>query len=183
MWTNRFMENFRTWRSKHFAVLGKFFVKLHISANLLTTFALLTGLACVYFLFENYWLFLIFGLLHIFLDSMDGVVARLTKPSRFGHFYDILTDRTIEVLLLAKIGYALTDYYAYLVVGLVVLAQLFYFASREQAPILFTRTLVFIVLTFYPLLSFAPIIAYLSSGVAAVYTLARQLQWATARRN
>ncbi len=179
MWFNKRMDNFRSWRSRHFAVVGRFFVKLYISANLLTTLALLSGFVCVYFLFANYWLFVLFGVLHLFFDSMDGVVARLTTPSRFGHFYDICCDRLIELLLLIKIGYVSADYFAYLVVGITFLAQVFYFLSREKAPILFTRTLVFLMLV-VPF-SLAPVFAYLCSGVAGVYTLARQLQWIVMR--
>lgn len=180
MWFNERMENFRQWRSRNFAAVGKVFVRLHLSANILTTLALLCGLVSVYFLFQTYWLFVLFGILHIFFDSMDGVVARLTKPSRFGHFYDICCDRLIELLFLVKVGYVLQDYFAYLVVGITLLAQIFFFMSREQAPILFTRTLVFVMLVIP--LSFSPILAYLCSGVASMFVLARQLQWVMMRK-
>lgn len=176
------MEKMRVFRSKKLSFLGKMFLRVKITANVMTSLSLIFGIISVYFLFESYWLFLIFALLHITADALDGVIARVQGPTTFGNYFDALVDGFITFLALLKIGIYLQDYYAFLVVGLYLLSQAIYFLNNRETPILFTRTLTLILLMFYlPSVSsyaiYLLILNYLVTGVASVYSLAKQLQW------
>ena len=166
------MTKIRLWRSKKLEPIGRFLIKLKLSANGITTFSLISGLLAIYFLFTSTLFFIIFALLHLLADAFDGIVARIQGSTNFGLYFDHLTDRTIELLLLIKIALHLQDYYVYIVIVLFLLAQMIYLLSKLQAPILYTRTLIMIILAFN-----LPTIAYLTTGVASIFSLARQLQW------
>jgi len=176
------MDKNREWRSKKFHKLGIWLVKLKLTPNVLTTFSLVCGLLSVYFLFQNYIWFVLFGVLHLFFDAMDGVAARASKSTKFGDYYDHLTDSLITLCALFKIGMYLGDYYAYVVTAMVLVAQGTYYISKQKAPLLFTRTLTLIALILYApgtILesSIMLVITYLANGVAGAYSLGKQLQW------
>lgn len=172
-----FIKKFQTYRTKKLETLGKFFIKIGVSANTMSLFQLAMGLAAVYSLFVSYPLFIIFSVLHLMGDAMDGVIARLTKTTKIGKYLDHYTDRTVTFLIIIKIGWFLQDYYAYIIAGLFLLVQISYALSHFKAPILFTRTLTLILVTLIlPFPTFLPIV-YLVTGIAVVYSMARQLQW------
>jgi len=178
----QFITGFRQYRQKKLHPIGMVLIKIGMTANILTFISLLSGVGAAYFLFTNYILFLVLGLLHLAADSMDGVVASIQGKSTFGHYFDHGTDNFVAVLLMLKIGYFLQDYYAYLVAGLYLLAQLVYIFSKLTAPVLFGRSVSMITLFFYipavvSMTSYLPLLIYLFLGVIAVYSLARQLQW------
>lgn len=173
----RFLRYFRGFRDRRLLKFGQFFLKIGITANRMTFLSLTFGLTAIYFLFTNNLYFVLFAMLHLLLDALDGVIARASKETKFGRYFDYLSDRSITLLALLKIGWFLGDYYAYVITGLFILAQAIYLISRMQAPILFTRTIVLITLIF----NFSAL-AYLIVGVAAVYSLARQLQWFTVKK-
>lgn len=81
------------YRSAFFS--SKVFVKLGVSANLITSFSLaLTIFSMISFLFEWWNLFIISWLIALHLDYCDGTVARMTKTTskfafRYDHFSDI----------------------------------------------------------------------------------------------
>ncbi|MFA6461775.1 MAG: CDP-alcohol phosphatidyltransferase family protein [Candidatus Woesearchaeota archaeon] len=186
-WYQLQMEKLRIFRSKKLSGLGKVFLKIRITANIMTSLSLIFGILSVYFLFESYWLFLIFAILHVLADATDGVIARVQGPTKFGNYFDALVDSFITFLALLKIGIYLNDYYAFLVVGLYLLSQVVYFLNDRDTPILFTRTLTLILLMFYlPSVSsyanYILILTYLCTGVASVYSLAKQLQWFIGKR-
>lgn len=178
---------FREYRQKKLHPIGMVLIKIGITANILTFISLLSGLGTAYFLFTNYILFLVLGLLHLAADSMDGVVASVLGKSTFGKYFDHATDNMVALLLVIKIGYFLQDYYAYLVAGLYLLAQLVYLFSKLTAPVLFGRSVSLIALFFsipavVSITSYLPTLVYLFVGVIAVYSLARQLQWLMRRK-
>lgn len=181
-WYKEQMEKFRVYRSNKFSGLGKFFLKLGISANLMTGFSFLSGLLAVFFLFSNYNLFVLFAFLHLLADGLDGVIARVSKITTFGKYFDQITDGIVGLLILVKIGMYTGDYLGYLVAGLYLLAQGVFFLSHGKAPVLFTRTLSVILVALYlpgiiPFTEYALILILLINGVATLYSLARQLQW------
>ena len=182
MFSRRFIENFREWRQKTFSSVGPFFLNLGITANMMTFMALLFGLAAVYFLFENHSLFILFVILHLLADGIDGIIARTATPTVFGSYFDHIADQSITVLVIVKIGWFLQDYFAYIAAFLFLLTQVIHFISKRKAPALFTRTLTLFILLFYvpsvaAITSFLPTLAYLITGVVSVYSLARQLQY------
>lgn len=173
-----FMESTRRFRSWLFDPLAGFLIKLKITANHLTTLSLLAGIIALYFLFQAHFLFIIFILLHLFLDGLDGVVARLTKPSPFGDYYDHIGDQALLFITLIKIYFFLQDYYILIIAALFLTAYSIHFSSQKKYPALYVRTLSFLILLFTPL--HPPIIAtliYLIVGVAVLYSLLQQLRY------
>ncbi len=180
--STRFVAKVQEWKSKKLEPLGLFLSQHHLSANFLTILSLLCGLLAVYFLFVNTFLFMLFIVLHLLFDMIDGVVARAAKPTFLGAFLDhILSDGLVTVLPILKIGFFLSDVYAYATALLFACALVFYAISRFQAPILFMRMYVVIGLFLsVSITSYTPFlltILYLSVAVAGGYSLARQLQW------
>ena len=176
------IEKFRAYRSKKLEKVGRVIVKTWLSANHLTLFSLSSGIIAIYFLFSNYYLFATFILLHLIFDSLDGVIARLTKATLLGKYFDLLSDSSITFLALLKVAWYLQDSYAYLAAGLFLVALLLHLVSKLQTTMIFMRTasaLVLLIAT-YPLFPFTtPVLTagYLVSGGVSLYSLARQLQW------
>jgi phosphatidylglycerophosphate synthase len=172
----------RDYRSKKFEGLGEFLLRLRLTPNILTSFSLISGLLSAYFLFFNYWYFLLFALLHLTFDALDGVVARLSGETEFGKCFDTITDSLVSVLYILKVSWYLQDYFAYIITSLYVLALLIHFMTRLQTFMLFSRTVSVIVLiiathSIFPYETFFLTLGYLTVGVTSAYSLARQLQW------
>jgi len=183
----QFVDNVRDYRTKKYSNLGKFFLKIGITANLMTFISLLTGLLALYFLFNDYIFYFLFGLLHWLTDGLDGVIARVSKITVFGDYFDHLSDNLIMVLILIKIGWYIQDYYAYIVAGLFVIALIVHFVSKRTAPIIFMRSASLGILAIFTfpsmpyqnqLLTFG----YLLAGGFTLYSLARQVQWYVGKR-
>lgn len=168
----RAMVRWRQYRSKKLKSLAKLFVKARIPANAMTAIAFLFGIASVLFLFRNYGLFILFAVLHLLADALDGVIARATKPSGLGKYLDYFGDQLVGLLLLIRIALELQDYYVWLILGLAIAAQAVYVLSIFTAPVLFSRSVVFLFLAVQ-----LPTLAYLSAGIVALYSLAVQLRW------
>ncbi len=180
------MVQFRNYRQKKFYSSAKILIKAGMTPNIMTFLSFLFGSGAAYFLFMNHRVFILLGLLHLLTDAVDGVIASITQESTFGKYFDHGTDNLVALLLAIKIGYFLQDYYAYLVAGLYLLAQLVYVFSRMTAPVLFGRTVSLIALFFYiptvvDFTSSLPVLVYLFMGVISIYSLARQLQWGMER--
>lgn len=177
--STRIIHRFQKYRERKLERIGKKLIGWKVSANLLTGLSLVFGLLSVYFLFSNDLLFIVFVLLHLLMDSFDGVVARLTKPTEFGDFLDhVVTDGLVTILPIVKIGWFLQDSYAYIAAVLYSLALLIHGFSK--APILFMRLFVVIALFVSlasPITNILLVVTYLSVAVAGAYSLARQLQW------
>ncbi|MBI2669228.1 CDP-alcohol phosphatidyltransferase family protein [Candidatus Woesearchaeota archaeon] len=185
-YTRQFIDTFRDYRSEKFENVGKFFLRAGITANNATTLSFLFGLFAVYYLFQNHLLFVIFVLLHLLTDALDGVIARAASPTTFGKYLDYATDQLIHLLTIVKIGFYLDDYYAFIIAGLLILAQLVYILSKCTAPVLFLRTVTLLLLSLnIPTLSFLqlPTIAYLATGVTAAYSLMLQVQFYMKKRD
>src|SRR3989338_5880924 len=145
----KIMVQFREYRRRVLRPLGKILVRIGATPNTMTTLSLGLGLVSVYFLFQHYLLFLLFGILHLLADALDGVIASVQGESTFGKYFDRATDNMVALLIVIKIGYFLHDYYAYLVAGLYLLAQLVFLFSKLSAPVLFGRSVSLIALFFY----------------------------------
>ncbi len=172
------LESTRKLRTKLFEPIGSFLLKLNLTANHLTFLSFILGLAAVYFLFQNHLLFIVFAVLHLLADALDGILARLTKPTIKGKYFDHFTDRTIALLMLIKIYLSLQDYYVILVIILFILAQSIHILSKFQYPIIFLRTGGIIFLSLSPLFPINPFltIGYLTAGVISLYSLLSQLK-------
>ncbi|MBI2662682.1 CDP-alcohol phosphatidyltransferase family protein [Candidatus Woesearchaeota archaeon] len=176
--TSEIIQDFRGYRTKKLSSLAKFLLKLKISANVMTTLSLLFGLTSIYFLFNNHLLFIIFAILHLLADILDGVLARSSKSTAFGQYYDYSVDQIIAVLLIIKIGVYLNEYYAYIAAFLYLLTHFIYIINKFKSPILFARTFTVVILFFN-----LPTLAFLTAGVISVYSLALQLQYFVTKKN
>jgi len=150
-----------------------------ITATYLTFLSLILGIMGVIYLFENQVLFILFMLLHLLADSLDGVVAKLTRPLKSGAYFDYFTDYLIAVLLLVQIYSYLQDNYVLIVLGLSVFSQALYLWSKQKSPLIIFRTGLALSLMFYPLFPVKGFLtlAYLVIGVFVVYGLLLQLNY------
>jgi phosphatidylglycerophosphate synthase len=181
----KIITKFQVIRTKKLGKLGQFLISKNITANHLTFLSLITGILAIYFLFTNWGLLLLFTALHLLFDAMDGVVARLTKETLKGRYFDLTADSLPVILLFLKIGWFIQDVYAYVSAGLFTLSLIIFFISKFKAPFVPMRTagLIMAILFTSPLfispytslLTFS----YIIGGVFSLYALARQLQWFT----
>jgi phosphatidylglycerophosphate synthase len=165
-----------------FSWVGKEFLRLGITANVMTFLSLVFGIGTVYYLFVNYWLFVMFAILHLCADAIDGVIARVSKETVFGKKFDFAVDQFIVVVIMIKLGWFMQDYYAYVAAGLYGIANVVYYISDFKLPILFTRTVTLVLMGLWILpikiiVFTIPEATYIITGVASVYSLARQLQY------
>jgi archaetidylinositol phosphate synthase len=82
-------------------LLGKIFSKLNLHPNHYTLFSIFFGFLCFLFLFyKNLALAFFSFLIAIFLDLIDGAVARHSnKVTKTGAFLDTISDRFVEGLI------------------------------------------------------------------------------------
>ncbi len=177
-----FIEKFRSYRSRKLEKTGRLLVKIGLKANRITALSLISGILAIYFLFNNYYLFTLFALLHLLFDAFDGVLARLTKSTTPGKYFDLLSDSAVPFLALLKVGFYLGDFYAYLAAGLFLVALIIHLALKLQTPMFFLRTatvMVLMIATFplFPFTTTALTAGYLAAGGVSLFSLARQLQW------
>jgi phosphatidylglycerophosphate synthase len=132
---------FRKFANEIFGPIARFLAKIRISANMMTVISLLMGLTAVYFAFVANYLYVWFVILHFFCDILDGEIARLTKPTIFGSWFDYFTDRSIILLLLVK-----AYFYANVPAGLYwavicffLIQHLVYILSARKTIIIYSR--------------------------------------------
>lgn len=169
----------REWRSRHLNYLGKFLVKLRIKANYISVTSFICGLVAFYYLFSNYWLFVIFGLLNLILDGLDGVVAGLSKPTKLGKYLDSFFDGAFSFLLMLKVYFYLKEYYVLIILVMMVSTYFIWFLSKLKSPVMFVRTGSVFVLIFAPLFELEMILTlgYLVVGIFMLVSLMRQLNY------
>lgn len=173
----KFLDAFRAFRSKHFGWIGRFFLRFKFHANLMTCVSLVSGILSAYFLFDNHFLFVVFGLGHLLADGIDGIIARESTETKFGKYFDAITDSTVNLLLLLKVGWFLGDYMVFIIAGLFVLVQGVHYISGMNAPALYSRTGTVLLLLFYPLWMWIPTLVYFFCGIIVLYSFARQVQY------
>lgn len=176
-YAERFLEQFRVFRSKHFGWVGRFFLRYKFHANFMTCVSLLCGTLSAYFLFSNNFLFAIFGLSHLLADGIDGIIARESSVSTYGKYFDAITDSTVNFLLLLKIGWFIGDYFVFIIAGLYFIVQSIHFISGMKVPVLYSRTGTVLLLVLYPWIAIIPVVTYLFCGAVAMYSFARQVQY------
>ncbi len=127
------------WLRKYFKVvldgIGSFLLKLGVSPNAITILGVMGNLAAAIFL----------GLGHIMagglvilviwpIDALDGTMARLKgEPTRFGAFFDSVTDRYSELLIFGGL------LYYFLMQQNVLASLLVYLAAAGSVLVSYTR--------------------------------------------
>jgi phosphatidylglycerophosphate synthase len=171
-----FVNNIVKWsrkqRTKYFTPLGKFLAKLRIKATYLTILAFIVGVIAVYFLFRNNLYFIILAAVHLILDGLDGVVARVTKVTRVGAHLDNISDRLVVVLVLIKSYFYFNDYFVLIVLGIYILHHLIFILSDLKGKVVYGRliTLLLYALGFY-------VLGYFVIGILALYGLSQQFNY------
>jgi len=80
--------------------IAKILIKTGYSSNQITLFGFILGIFCFIFLsFGMIYIALSFFILNRIFDGIDGTMARHTKPTDLGGFYDIISDFLIYALL------------------------------------------------------------------------------------
>ena len=93
-------------RRKKLFNMGKLFLRFGISANLITLFSFVMGVLAIYYLFTNQFLFILFTILHLIGDGLDGVIAKVAKKeTKQGYLLDHLSDRVVALLNLLKLSF------------------------------------------------------------------------------
>lgn len=177
------VAKFQIYRSKKLGKLAQFLVNLKIKAGYLTLLSFLSALLAVYFLFNNWYLLVLFTILHLLFDGIDGVVARIEGETFTGKLMDTIADNLPIFLMVIKLGWSIKDVYAYVIAGIYLLVVVIHLLSKLRAPFIPFRTasfLVMIIITL-PLFNYTKpswiMLSYLAAGVISSYTLAQQLQY------
>ena len=89
--------------SGFFLLLAKPFAALRIHPNIVSFLAIPLSLIAVYFILQqDYAPALLFAVLAVLMDAIDGKVAKLTgKTSNFGNYFETMIDKYVEVILIA----------------------------------------------------------------------------------
>lgn len=167
----KIVEWFRKERTKYLEPLGKFLVKLKIKAIYLTILAFVFGLAAVYFFWqEEHFYFVLFGALHLLVDALDGLVARVDHSvTRLGAHLDNASDRLILMLILIMSFFKSNDYFILIVLGLNVLHHFIFVLSDLKGKVAYSRLAAMIL--FFLQLDLA---AYFLIGALSLYGLSLQ---------
>ncbi len=183
----KIIYQFQDYRTKRLRKPALWLISKNISAHQLTLLSLISAAAASYFFLINWWLLALFAAVHLILDSLDGVVARLSQINGSGRYFDLLADALPILLILLKIGWQYQDSFSYLAAGLFLASLIIYLTSKLKAPFIHPRTIVVVsaVIATLPLwetpLKPLMIGIYLTSSICSAYILARQLQWFISR--
>lgn len=117
----------------------KIIAKTGISPNVFTLFSFLFGIASVYFLFKNQVGFIVFSLLWILFDIIDGHLARyMNKETKAGYWLDTGNDRLINFLMLLKYNIVFGAYWV--VIPLYVIHYFLFFVFKTK-NVIYTRAI------------------------------------------
>ena len=109
---------------KALSPFAKVLVSRNISANSVTIFGFFVGLLGVFCISHSMYIIgLLFITMNRLCDGIDGLVARLTKPSDFGAFLDITLDFMFYALV--PLSFVLSDPYQNSLPGIILLVSFF----------------------------------------------------------
>ena len=145
----KFQQRFRAFRDRFLKLLIAPLVYFRIKPNTITLVSFLSILVFAYFLVSSPYVAVLFLLVHIALDGIDGVLARaLHESGRAGAFLDILNDHSGLVVVVLALVYnnfvnpTLGILYVYLYSLLI--ALLLYSNSLGIPPVITLRTKYFL---------------------------------------
>ena len=173
---------FQSFKDRNLSKIGKAFLCLGISANTMTSISLILGCLSVYFLFVDYWTFFILAILHLLADGLDGVIARVSKITVFGDYFDYASDRLVVILVYISLYGIIKDYLILVILFFYLLNQAIYVASNKTYPIIYYRSIGLLLMAFYPLIHLTYLTQYLTfcyllGGAVTMFSLALQLKY------
>lgn len=100
--------------------------KNNLSSNIISLFGLICGLLAAYFIFSRHSFFVVFLLLAILFDILDGAMARIekNKDRLTGWIIDSVKDRIVTTAILAQIAIYGNFQYIYTIIGIFLLVSL-----------------------------------------------------------
>ena len=99
-----FDKTIQPYTQQFLKIVAKIFVKF-ITPNQVSFIGFFIGLLmCIFILFEFYIYAFLALIINRFLDGLDGTMARLTVPSRFGGYIDIVFDFIIYAAFVLSFG-------------------------------------------------------------------------------
>lgn len=118
-------------------LLAKPFILLKIEPNIVSFLGVILSLIAFYFIIQKAWLLaIVFAILAMSMDLIDGTIARkLKKETNFGNYFETMMDKIIEVILFAgfafyypiatvlALGFSLVESYAKPRVALVIITD------------------------------------------------------------
>ncbi len=169
---------FQSFKDRNLRKVGETLLHLGISANVMTTASLILGCLSIYFLFTNYWLFFILAVLHGLADGLDGVIARVSKTTVFGEYFDYASDRLVVVLIYISLYLVMQDYLLLIIMFLYLLTQAIYVISKKTYPVIFYRSVGLLLMALYPLFPLTQYLTfcYLLGGAFTTYSLSLQIK-------
>ena len=156
---------------RYFEFLAWPFIKLSITANQISVICLVLGLISVAFLFNNHYLFVIFMILHLFFDKLDGVVARLTNSvTKSGEWLDYYIDQFVAIILLGKSFFFLNPYLVVLTGSYFIVHHGVFILTKDRKFLIGSRTTLTIcfILTLFNLGLFISVISSFFGIVAQI---------------
>ena len=178
---------------KSFLLLAKPFAALRIHPNIVSFLGLPLALISAYFILQNDFTFaLIFAILAVTMDMIDGSVATLlNKRSNFGNYFETMIDKAVEVILLAPfvilyplpaflaISFSLIASYAKPRVALVIITDnRDWPAIGEHGDRLLLLLMGLFISIFYPVINTIPVmelVLYLIFAITLIGTVQRIL--------
>ena len=120
--------------------------------------------------------FIALATLNWLFDALDGVVARLRKPTKLGVYFDNIADQAVVVLILIKTYFYFNDYFILIVLGLFVLHNLIFMLDLK-GKIVYCRAPL-LVLYFFKLYT----LGFFAVGILSLYGLALQFNFYLKKR-
>ena len=98
-------EATKAWRDKLFCPLSRILVKFGVTPNQISIFGLLVLIGFIYYIDTNLKLSMMFLIIHLLLDGLDGAVARLIKNDcTAGEIMDTFVDYTGMFIIIWTLG-------------------------------------------------------------------------------
>jgi len=102
-----YYNKIRDWRDDVLMPMARFFNRIGVSANQLSFFGLLILAGFVYYVLSYPYLAVVFLILHLLIDGVDGTVARVNKQDDMsGSVVDTVVDHTGIFIVVLTLGFS-----------------------------------------------------------------------------
>ena len=113
--------------------LDPIFYQLNFTPNMITTLSLLTGLLAGYYLYHNNCISILLFAISYILDCSDGYFARKYKmTSKFGDYYDHISDLTKACIIYYIIFMKIKNKYIFIIILLLFICLTYYHLSLQE---------------------------------------------------
>ena len=139
----QFLHQWRSGTTQALLPFTTLLLRLRIPANALTVAAIIMGIMSAVF-FENHSLFILFILLHLAFDILDGSLARRQGSTLLGRWLDYCGDSSLVIILGIRAFFSpvFTEHSALLSMTLLfyLVHHLIFIMGRMRSPIMYGRS-------------------------------------------